>query len=229
MITANPVQAISAGSPAAEPAKFRCMVHSDEPEIFTDIYQEETNIAIWQRALSAELNGSVSDFLSLNSSYQSAMTVTPQSAYSCINESFGGSDQLKLSEDIAELVGMFCCLFELERAGLRLTALDRAMCPRFHVDRVPCRLITTYQGAATEWIPHQFVDRSNLGPASNNPSDKQVSQSENPDNIHQLNCGDVALLKGESWQGNENGGLVHRSPAIPAGENRLLLTLDFCN
>ncbi|WP_428354217.1 DUF1826 domain-containing protein [Methyloprofundus sp.] len=38
-----------------------------------------------------------------------------------------------------------------------------------------------------------------------------------------------ALLKGERWEGNENAGLVHRSPAINEGERRLLLTLDFMN
>ncbi|GAL13442.1 hypothetical protein JCM19233_4444 [Vibrio astriarenae] len=35
------------------------------------------------------------------------------------------------------------------------------------------------------------------------------------------------LLKGESWYNNENMGLVHRSPAVPDGECRLLLTMDF--
>ena len=68
-----------------------------------------------------------------------------------------------LSKDILKLVEMFCCLFGLKQAGLRLIALDTAMCPSFHVDRVPCRLITTYQGIATEWIPHLAADRSKLG------------------------------------------------------------------
>jgi hypothetical protein len=35
------------------------------------------------------------------------------------------------------------------------------------------------------------------------------------------------LLKGEAWIGNENGGLVHRSPNLTGGARRLLLTLDF--
>jgi len=42
-----------------------------------------------------------------------------------------------------------------------------------------------------------------------------------------LNAGDVAFLKGEHWDGNENKGLVHRSPIVNENENRLLLTLDF--
>jgi len=42
-----------------------------------------------------------------------------------------------------------------------------------------------------------------------------------------LSTGDVALLKGESWLGNEGGGLVHRSPGLSNKKKRLLLTLDF--
>ena len=45
--------------------------------------------------------------------------------------------------------------------------------------------------------------------------------------IQQLNCGDVSLLKGEHWEGTEDGGLVHRSPALITNERRLILTLDF--
>ena len=45
--------------------------------------------------------------------------------------------------------------------------------------------------------------------------------------INKMTVGDVALLKGELWEGNEHAGLVHRSPLVPEGEKRLLLTLDF--
>jgi len=37
-------------------------------------------------------------------------------------------------------------------AGTRITTLDRAMCPRFHVDRVPVRLIVTWGGPGTQWL-----------------------------------------------------------------------------
>ena len=71
-----------------------------------------------------------------------------------------------LSNDIAELVDMFCLLFGLNQAGIRLTVLNSAMCPKFHVDRVPCRLITTYHGIATEWLPHGLANRTKLGHGS---------------------------------------------------------------
>ena len=207
--------------------KVRRPALGNEARVLTNIYLEETNIAIWQRQLSATLKQSVDAFLRSNPNFQLSMTVAPQSVLSSISESLGNNDQVELCENIAELTSMFCCLFELKRAGLRLTALDRAMCPKFHVDKVPCRLITTFQGAATEWLPHHAVNRQKLGIGSNGQPDDQSGLYQRHDDIQQLNCGDVGLLKGELWSGNESAGLVHRSPALEIGERRLLLTLDF--
>lgn len=203
--------------------------HSEgtEPVVFADIYQEDVNIVTWQRELSKSLQHSVGELLVAHPSFKSMLTVTPQNASALLGNEFGLADQSELVDNITELVDIFCCLFEIPQVGLRLTALDRAMCPKFHVDRVPCRLVTTFQGVATQWLPHSSVDRTKLGVGSNGLPDSESGLYENPDDIQQLNCGDIALLKGESWYGNENAGLVHRSPVPLAGENRLLLTLDF--
>jgi hypothetical protein len=229
MITANTIQTHRPERVVVEPVKFRRAAQGNEPTILADIYQEDTNIVIWQRELSATLQEVVNNFLASKPTFQASMTVTPQSVFSSVSESLGAAGQSELSENIAELVDMFCDLFALKRVGLRLTVLDRAMCPKFHVDKVPCRLVTTYQGLATEWLSHQVVDRTKLGLGSNGKPDSQSGLFQNQHDIQQLSSGDVALLKGELWEGNENAGLVHRSPAPSSGERRLLLTLDFIN
>ena len=207
--------------------KIRRAAQGDEPGVLTDIYLEQSNMVIWKRELSETLKNSVDAFIKSNPNFQASMTVTPQTVLSSLSESLGDSAQLELRENVAQLVEMFCYLFELKRAGLRLTVLNRAMCPKFHIDRIPCRLVTTYQGIATEWLPHQAVDRQKLGLGSNGKLDSESGLYKAANDIQQLNCGEVALLKGELWEGNENAGLVHRSPALPTGESRLLLTLDF--
>ena len=155
-----------------------------------------------------------------------ARTVTPESVGICISESLHISGAAEFSLDVAELVDMFCCLFGRKKAGLRLAALDSAMCPRFHVDNVPCRLVTTYHGPSTQWLPHACVNRSKLGAGNQGKPDTESGLYHDPSEIQQLGIGDVALLKGEHWEGNENAGLVHRSPEVLAGERRLLLSLD---
>ena len=204
-------------------------IEGDQPTVLSDIYQDDCNIVVWTRDLTAQLQQVVNEFLLSNPSFQTAMTLSPQAAYGPIHQALGSSElTASLSSDIAELVDMFCCLFDLGQVGLRLTALDKAMCPKFHVDNVPCRLVTTYQGAATQWLPHPLVDRSKLGRGSEGKPDGESGLFASPGDIQQLGCGDVALLKGSNWEGNEQAGLVHRSPALSEGERRLFLSLDFC-
>lgn len=207
--------------------KTRRCIAGDQATVLSDIYQDHCNIVVWQRNLAKELDQSVAKFLASNSHFQTSMTLSPQDAFTPIHKALGASGLTAvLSSNIAELVDMFCCLFDLGQAGLRLTALDKAMCPRFHVDQVPCRLVTTYQGAATEWLPHNRVNRCKLGHGSEGKPDDRSGLFADANDIRQLSAGDVALLKGERWEGNEGAGLVHRSPALLSGERRLLLTLD---
>jgi len=227
MNSLNSVQTASFDSFSNRQVKLRHAAYGSESSVLTDIYLEQTNIVIWRRELSESLKGSVANLLESKPNFQVSTTVTPEGALTSLSDAVADSHQIELYENIAELVAMFCCLFELKRVGLRLTALDRAMCPKFHVDNVPCRLITTYQGAATEWLAHQSVNRSKLGIGSNGKPDHESGLYQHQRDIRQLNCGDVGLLKGELWEGNENAGLVHRSPALSGGERRLLLTLDF--
>ena len=200
----------------------RHMAQDKQPTVLSDIYKAEINIAIWRR----QKQFLVKEFLALNPTFQKEMILTPQDALSRINEFFD-NNMTEVSEDIALLVDMFCYLFELKQAGMRLKVLDKAMCPKFHVDKVPCRLVTTYQGTATEWLPHELVDQTKLGWGCNGLPDSESGLYQSESDIQQLDCGDVALIKGTLWEGNENAGLVHRSPGLIANEKRLILTLDF--
>ncbi|MGF1817619.1 DUF1826 domain-containing protein, partial [Vibrio splendidus] len=85
----------------------------------------------------------------------------------------------------------------------------------------------TYHGVATQWLPNESVDRSKLGRGSNGQPDPISGLYSDESDIQKMASGDVALLKGERWSGNENRGLVHRSPVTSSNETRLLLTLDF--
>ena len=226
MIVANTTN-LDSRTIEGDPKKERRLSQGEDPIVLTDIYNEGINIVTWHRDLPASLQSSVQKFLASNPGFEATMTVSPKNVSASISEAFGDVEQPDLVEDISELVHMFCDLFQLSNVGLRLSALDKAMCPKFHVDRIPCRLVTTYQGIATEWLPHAVVDRTKLGTGSNGLSDSESGLYPSESDIQQLACGDVALLKGEHWYDNEKAGLVHRSPSLPNGGCRLLLTLDF--
>lgn len=204
-----------------------CFSSKREPTVLADIYQEDINIAIWQRQFDQPLVDATNQFITSHPNFNKSLNVSPESAYETLQYATDGNAPELLLRNIAELVDMFCYLFELEDAGLRLATLNSAMCPRFHVDQVPCRLVTTYHGIATQWLANNAIDRSKLGRGSNGLPDAESGLYNAENDIQHLSVGDVALLKGERWIGNENKGLVHRSPNIQSSETRLLLTLDF--
>ena len=87
--------------------------------------------------------------------------------------------------------------------------------------------MTTYTGIATEWLPHHLVNRHKLGINRQGKADHESGLYQHGTDIQRMASGEVALLKGEGWLGNQNAGLVHHSPAIATGNSRLLLTLVF--
>ncbi len=203
-------------------------VFADEPMVMTRIYDAEVNLAVWQRRLErqvvdyAELLCQQSGALQLRSIVESA-SVT-ETLIEALPDRPG---RLDFVDDVAHLVEMFVDLFELERVGIRLSIIGNTMCPRFHTDHLPCRLVTSYAGAGTQWLAEQTVDRGKLGAGAAGLPDHQSGIYRDPAMIQQINTGDVALLKGDGWHGNSGYGIVHRSPAINSDEKRLLLTLDF--
>ncbi len=200
-------------------------VQGETPEILAEALQDGVNLAVWQRRLPLHIQDFATALLSLNEPLSESLVLEVEggdaepdlrglvSGYTDVQGHAG------FIADVSWLVSAYACLLGAERVGVRLRAMDKAMCPRFHVDHVPMRLITTYAGSGSQWLAERAMDRAHLGP-------RDIELPE-PAQIRQLHCGDVALLKGERWSGNEGCGLIHRSPPLARDERRLILTLDW--
>lgn len=123
-----------------------------------------------------------------------------------------------LCDEIAEASEMLGELMDCERVGVRLETLNAPMCPRFHVDHIPCRMLITLSGVATEWIPNSEVNWSVFDNLETAAPPIQANRQ-----IQRLTTGHWSLLKGGAWKEGYRG-VVHRSPH-DVGE-RLLLALD---
>lgn len=191
---------------------------SDDIYVLADIYQPDCHMAVFQRVLNSQLTAALNDELHSTKCQAITEKVTPQSCKEDLLNRLPdtGFSEL-LAQDVTNLVDMFATLFDQKRVGLRLAISDHAMCPNFHVDHIPCRLVTTYSGPASQWLNAEH----NLDEVQKNQFDMAKVQS--------LSVADVALLKGEGWQGNEGFGLIHRSPALRSDQKRLILTLDLLN
>ncbi|WP_319783027.1 DUF1826 domain-containing protein [Oceanisphaera sp. IT1-181] len=191
----------------------------ETPDAFTQIYQDACQLALWQRPVPAGAAGYINALtqqqLHINVRQLLPVTRVTETLSAVLPKLAGYEDFVA---DVQQLADMFACLFELNYLGLRLASLQTAMCPSFHVDQVPCRLVTTYQGPGTHWLntkQRRFLLEGNT-----------EANSQQPTHWQQLAVGEVALLKGEGWQDNMGRGLWHRSPPVPIGERRLFLSLD---
>lgn len=121
-------------------------------------------------------------------------------------------------EDLRMMSELLSDITGCPRVGVRIEVLDRAMCPRWHVDRVGLRLLSTWIGPATEWLDDAFADRRRLG------SDDVMTD---PLGINRADAGDILLLKGESWPDNVGHGVIHRSPSLTSTHPlRIIVALD---
>ncbi|WP_150303790.1 DUF1826 domain-containing protein [Pseudomonas saliphila] len=202
-----------------------CQVLSAQADSLPSILEPTVNLAVWQRELPSPLQSFISTMLAAGTHVSQSVTLEPrengpQHLSGLLPECAAMPGYDDFIDDLTLLFEMFVCLFEVRRAGIRLRSLDAAMCPRWHVDQVPVRLITTYSGPGSQWLGEGRMPRDAIGsPRSDDWSAVQPSGT--------LKAGDVALFKGERWHGNEGRGIVHRSPVPGQGERRMVVTLDW--
>jgi hypothetical protein len=132
-------------------------------------------------------------------------------------ESEFGPDWLAewLVNDLSFLGLMFEQLTGAQRLCLRLDVIEDDACRKFHVDNVRYRLVTTYRGPGTQWLPPHAL--ATLPPGSPISSD----------HIRQLERGWVAVMRGSRGATAGHPGVLHRSPSIEGkGIARLFLAIN---
>ncbi|MET0947387.1 MAG: DUF1826 domain-containing protein [Pseudomonas sp.] len=200
-------------------------IHGETPKTLAWILDDDVNLAVWQRQIPLHIADFGRLLLSLNEPLAESLSleIANEDSEPNLYGLASGFSDLEGYEgfiaDVSWLVRAFACLLGAKRIGVRVRVLDKAMCPRFHVDHVPVRLITTYAGVGSQWLKEGAMDRRRLSLPEAEPMDDSL--------IQQIGSGAVALLKGERWLGNEGFGLIHRSPPLAPGERRLILTLDW--
>lgn len=202
-------------SPQAEAIRY-----ADNELVLAEIYQPEVMFSIWQRTLSMELRQEIDGLMTKHNRFGYRVVIRPDEVAAWLQAQWPSSHLPLLSTDVQRLTIMFADLFDLSHVGFRLELVDKTMCPLFHVDKVMARMVTTYSGAATEWLNEENVNREALSQRQHEHVVLNQTQ------IQTASPGDVLLFKGEDWTQQKVNGVVHRSPQASQTQRRLLLTLD---
>ena len=188
------------------------------------IFDADREIAIATRTLPADLAPSVDAQCRTARGWSIALEGAPDTALETeLRERLPIPEQAQaLVDDVMALARLMTSLLAVTELRIKLRLLEETMCPRFHCDNVTVRLVTSWLGPGSEWLPEHALDRRGLGaPSPDKPAIVVDSTA-----IERLGTGDVALIKGSAWQGEGCGGLVHRSPGLAPGQRRLMMSID---
>lgn len=197
-------------------------ISGNAPEILTRIYDAPIKLCIYKRAIDANAKEYAIFLQNTFHDFQLTQSVPLHQLNDLLSESLPQHRYRHyFLKDVYTVTEMYACLFGLQKIGFRLCVLNKTMCPRFHTDKVLCRLITTYSGKGTQWLDNR--------PNKVDPFKTLNQQPEGADSLQKLNSGEIALFKGDKWEGSEGSGVIHRSPDLDVDEMRLLLSLDIIN
>lgn len=189
------------------------IVQGTGPEVLHRIGTRGVGAAIWQRDWPQALGAGLAALPAANLP-ELRETVRLEGVGPCLREACAaaglaeGPLRAALIADVTALAQIFAAIAGAQRLHLRLQAIRTNACSRFHVDNLRLRMLCTYRGAGTEFA---------LGAPR---SDPQAPVTDAP-------AGAVVLMRGTRWPGDEEPGVLHRSPPIAgSGQTRLLLVID---
>jgi hypothetical protein len=192
-------------------------VSGAEPKVLLDVLRSEVNLAVWDRTLPATL-GPALRLLTEAAPFTAVIEDTPEPAVDALAAKLPAAAPLDLLLDIRRLALLFAAITDTgEALRIRLEAIAGPACHRWHADAVGLRLLCTYRGPGTEWLPL----------AGGVTVARSLDPKALPDEPKRVATGAVAILKGEGFAGNAGFGCIHRSPpAGPGKRARLLLCID---
>ncbi|MEL6589257.1 MAG: DUF1826 domain-containing protein [Bacteroidota bacterium] len=191
----------------------------NDPLILQDIHQQDKNIAIFHRdidVLSEEISQLIPQTIECRVSGSVAEIWDKLTTYAGQNLPQANA----LLNDISENLTRFQRITKATSFRLLLATVSTNMCRRFHTDINYLRLLCTYAGPGTLWLPDEAA---NLTASRSGGNNQEIVIDEGQ--IQQVNTGDIVILKGALYP--KANAILHRSPTIEqSGEKRLLLRID---
>ncbi len=128
-----------------------------------------------------------------------------------------------LKQDLLEILDSSFSLSDDYRPfEFSLNIIQGIPCTKLHADFLPLRLVCTYLGPGTIFLPKEFTRYPCLNEGRPN---KRVHIKDTP--ILQADPFEILLLKGRKFNKGELRPCAHRSPEVVNNETRLMLKVDF--
>jgi len=186
------------------------------------LHRAEVNLVSVRRTLPAWLDASLTTWARGAPAKFDQILRTDRYDLSGATHGLPEATRLWLTSDVAVLLGRFAHFAGASRLRVSFSAVRSDQCRRFHMDDVRYRLVTTYAGPGTEWVPEHALCREALEHPADCPCDANQAIVRNASAVRHAGPGEIVVMKGAL---HPHGlGAVHRSPPIEAtGQLRVVL------
>lgn len=177
---------------------------SNTADILSRIKEPDVHLALWRRALPADLEGLVALDLREIDDIDVRVPLDGLGAELPLLLENAGYDAYApaLLRELRQIAVRFAGLVDCNDMRLRLEVVETDACRKFHSDYVKARLLMPLVGSGTQW--------------------REASGDET---IHEMRVGEVGIFKGRVWAPEPS--ILHRSPPVAeTGEIRLLFALN---
>lgn len=195
---------------------------SAEVEANERLARSDVNLVSWHRELPAGLDVQLVEWATRFPAQFDDIVCLPTYDLSAATRGLAEPARAWLTMDIAMLVARLAHLAGARRLRLSFGAVRTDQCRKFHVDYLRYRLVTTYVGPGTEWVPDEAVRRDALDHPPDCPCDANKEIVRASSAIRHAVPGEVILMKGALHP--DHHGAVHRSPPIE-GTGRVRVVL----
>ena len=209
-------------------------LQSRQPSVLAEIVRPGVSICLWEREPPREVAQFLANYVKSQASLELDFVLKPEdlaATSSVIAKIFGNSPtDLVLQDwlnDIDFLVKQFREIAACSPVRVRLLRVIDTACSVFHVDHLSLRLLCTYHGAGTQWVPASEAQAAQLGLRGRSIKQANEAIVPNPGSIRSLSPWHVALIKGSGFAGDPESALIHRShPQCCADHARIRLVID---
>jgi hypothetical protein len=201
-----------------QPAIHESVATSSEIHVFDAFQKNNIDLVIWERRLPLCFHRAL-DALPITAFPNERALLPVPASRDEIRGLFTKQDAWEhtvldlMVRDIGSLLAIYASATGENTVDLRLEIVEDDACWKFHRDCMPSRLLTTYRGATTQFVPAAMAtealreQRSYSGP------------------LHHLPQHAVALFRGNS--SDPTRGIVHRSPPrAGTGQARFLMCIS---
>jgi Protein of unknown function (DUF1826) len=183
------------------------------PDALTQILHPEQNVCLLRRDLPQAIEQGMAGLGEVDS-FERKRVVESETDLAWLAEPLGSLRADILTADLSQWLVAFRAIAADSPVTGCLVVTRQDECRKYHVDWVGLRLIVTYAGPGTEWVPNEAVRRKSLRRPWSSLAAINRRIVPEPARVMAAGAGDVLILKGESYPGNSGRGAVHRSPAI---------------